>query len=73
FVALGVLGAVGIAKSVGVLTDSNGEIIVDGRGMTNIDGLYAIGDCTAGIKQVARAVNDGMIVGTDILKRLKNR
>lgn len=73
FVALGVLGAVGIAKSVGVLTDGNGEIIVDGRGMTNIDGLYAIGDCTAGIKQVARAVNDGMIVGTDILKRLKNR
>ena len=73
FVALGVLGAVGIAKSVGVLTNDSGEIIVDGRGMTNIDGLYAIGDCTAGIKQVARAVNDGLTVGTDILKRLKNR
>ncbi len=68
FVALGTLGAVGIAKSVGVIANSVGELTVDSRGMTNIDGLYAVGDCTPGIKQIAKAVCDGMIVGTDILK-----
>ena len=72
FVALGTLGAVGIAKSVGVLSNEAGEIVIDERGMTNIDGLYAVGDCTPGIKQIAKAVNDGMTVGTEIVKKLRH-
>ncbi len=73
FVALGTLGAVGIAKSVGVIANAVGELNVDDYGMTNIDGLYAVGDCTPGIKQVAKAVCDGMTAGTAILKRLNKK
>lgn len=70
FVAIGVMGATNIAKSMGVFTDGDG-IKVDGRGMTNIPGLYAAGDCTVGTKQVAKAVNDGMNVALNIIQDLK--
>ena len=68
FVALGVLGSSAIAKSMGVFTDERGAIKVDGNGMTNVAGLYAAGDCTSGIKQIGRAVADGMTVGTALAK-----
>ncbi len=68
FIALGVLGATAIAKSMGVITDKSGNIAVDENGMTNIPGLYAAGDCTAGIRQVAKAVADGMNVGMKLGK-----
>lgn len=71
FVALGVLGSSAIAKSMGVLTDPSGAILTDSNGMTNVAGLYAAGDCTVGIKQVAKAANDGMNVAMAIIKDLK--
>ena len=71
FVALGTLGSTGLAKSMGILSDAKGAIVTDANGMTNIPGLYAAGDCTAGIKQVAKAVADGMVVGLAIVSALK--
>ena len=71
FIALGVMSSNAIAKSMGVLTDKNGAITVDARGMTNIKGLYAAGDCTAGIKQVGKAVADGVTVGMSVIADLK--
>lgn len=71
FVAVGVMGAADIAKSMGVMTDASGSIAVDGRGMTNIPGLYAAGDCTAGIRQISKAACDGMICAMDAIKELK--
>lgn len=71
FVALGVMGSSAIAKSMGVFTDENGAIKVDGRGMTNISGLFAAGDCTHGLKQVSKAVADGMNVGLSVVSDLK--
>lgn len=71
FIALGVMGSSALAKSVGVLTDKNGAIITDARGMTNIKGLYAAGDCTAGIKQVGKAVSDGVAVGMSVIADIK--
>lgn len=68
FVAVGTLGSVGIAKSVGVVTDKNGAIVTDEHGMTNVPGLYAVGDCTAGIKQIGKAVADGIRVGMELIK-----
>ena len=73
FIAVGVMGSSELAKSMGVFTDEKGSIKVDGRGMTNIPGLYAAGDCTAGTKQVAKAVNDGMTVGLAIIDDLKKK
>ena len=65
------MGSGAIAKSMGVFTDKSGAITVDENGMTNVDGLYAAGDCTVGIKQVAKAVNDGMNVGLALIRDIK--
>ena len=71
FVAVGVLGSSAIAKSIGAFTDVNGAIITDEKGMTNVAGLYAAGDCTVGVKQVGKAVADGMTVGIALINDLK--
>lgn len=72
FVALGVAGGGDIAKSMGVFTDERGAIKVDGDCMTNIAGLYAVGDCTPGIKQITKAATDGMRAGTAIVRGIKH-
>lgn len=73
FVALGVMGSGALCKSMGVLTDERGAILTDERGMTNVDGLYAAGDACVGIKQVGKAVSDGVTVGTALIADLKKR
>lgn len=72
FVAIGVCGSSAIAKSMGILTLPDGSIKTDALGRTNIPGLYAAGDCTSGIKQVAKAACDGMNAAFDIIKTLRN-
>ncbi|MBD5132549.1 MAG: FAD-dependent oxidoreductase [Clostridiales bacterium] len=72
FIALGTLGGGGLAASLGILTDkATGAIKTDEHGATNIPNLYAVGDCTVGVKQVARAVADGMATGYQLVKTLK--
>lgn len=71
FVASGVMGGVGLCKSLGVFTDERGNIKTDERGMTNIDGLFAAGDCTSGIKQIGKAVADGMTAGMSAIAFVK--
>ncbi len=73
FVALGVMGSNALCKSLGVLTDERGAILTDERGMTNIDGLYAAGDVCVGIKQIGKAVSDGVTVGTSLVSDFKKR
>lgn len=67
FIALGVMGAGAMAKSLGVVTTKSGAIATDENGMTNITGLYAAGDCTEGVKQVSKAACDGMTVAFGII------
>lgn len=73
FVAVGTLGAGEIAKSVGIAVDKSGAIKADEAGRTNVPGLYAVGDCTAGVKQIATAVFGGMTVGLDLVKNAQNK
>lgn len=44
----------------GVGTDS-GKIVTDGRGATNVPGLFAAGDCTGAPYQIAKAVGEGNV------------
>jgi pyruvate/2-oxoglutarate dehydrogenase complex dihydrolipoamide dehydrogenase (E3) component len=46
----------------GIATDDKNNIIVDSNYQTNIKNLYAIGDAIGGVLQIAKAVNDGMMV-----------
>ena len=70
FVAVGVAGATALAKSMGILTLGDGSIKTDG-GKTNVSGLFAAGDCTSGVKQVAKDVCDGMTAGLAAINELR--
>ena len=67
FVAQGVAGSTEFARKLGALTKHD-KIIVDENMQTNVEGLYACGDCTGGVYQVAKAVYEGMIVGLQAIK-----
>lgn len=58
FVALGSAGAVELARKLGAQTEGN-KIRTDDKMATNIPGLYAAGDCTGGLLQIATAVGEG--------------
>ena len=70
FIACGSAGAFELAKKIG-LESANGKLVVDERRATNVPGIFAAGDCIPGLQQIAKAVCDGMIAGTEALKYLK--
>lgn len=69
FVAQGVAGSTDFARKIGALV-KNEKIVVNEKMKTTVEGLYACGDCIGGTLQVAKAVNDGMIAGIDIIKSM---
>ena len=70
FVAIGVAGGVDFARKLGALVNGN-YIAVDENMLTNVPNLYAVGDCTGGLLQVAKAVCDGAKAGISIVKNIK--
>ena len=70
FVALGVAGSTALARKIGAEVDGN-RIVVDDRMQTAVPGLYAAGDCTGGLLQVAKAVYEGAQAGTEAAKALR--
>ncbi|MEG2928087.1 MAG: NAD(P)/FAD-dependent oxidoreductase [Oscillospiraceae bacterium] len=67
FVAVGTAGATDLAKKLGAQTEGN-YIVVDENMQTNLPGLYAAGDTTGGLLQVAKAVYQGAMAGTQSVK-----
>ena len=70
FVALGVAGSTALARKLGAEVDGN-RIVVDDHMQTTLPGLYAAGDCTGGLLQVAKAVYEGALAGTEAAKALR--
>ncbi len=70
FVALGVAGSAARARKMGAEVDGN-RIVVDEHMMTTIPGLFAAGDCTGGLLQVAKAVYEGAMAGNEAAKALR--
>ena len=68
--ALGVAGSTALARKIGAEVDGN-RIVVDDRMQTTVPGLYAAGDCTGGLLQVAKAVYEGAQAGTEAAKALR--
>lgn len=64
FVAWGIAGSAALARKIGALTEGN-RILVDENMATNVPGLYAAGDCTGGLLQIAKAVYEGAKAGTE--------
>lgn len=64
FVAIGVAGAGDFARKLGA--ELNGSsIVADEKCATNIPGLYAAGDNTGGMLQIAKAVYQGAVAGSE--------
>ena len=72
FVALGTADSTDIARKLGAQLDGR-FIKVDNHGATNIPGLFAVGDCIGGLKQVAKAVHDGARAGLAAVKFLRQQ
>lgn len=70
FVAMGVAGSTDLARKLGAITENN-KIVVDQNMATNVPGLYAAGDCTAGLLQVSKAVYEGAVAGTQVIKYVR--
>ena len=70
FVAMGVAGSTALARKLGAEVNGN-RIVTDEHMMTTIPGLYAAGDCTGGLLQVAKAVYEGALAGTEAVKALR--
>ena len=70
FVALGVAGSTDLARKVGIEVSDN-KIIVNEDMQTNIECIFAAGDCTGGVMQVSKAVADGAKAAFAMIKFLK--
>ncbi len=62
FIALGTADSTDIARKLGAELNSR-FIRINSDGATNISGLFAAGDCTGGLLQVAKAVYEGARAG----------
>lgn len=59
FISLGSVPLTAIVKNAGIDTDRNGCLMVDRFQKTNIEGVFAAGDCTCGGMQVITAAGEG--------------
>ncbi len=65
FIELGAKGSVDLALELGIIPDPNGLISVNAKMETEVPGIYAAGDVTGRPWQLARAVGQGCIAGTN--------
>lgn len=67
FVAVGVAGTTDFARKLGCEINGN-AIVTDEKCATNLPGLYAAGDNTGGMLQIAKAVYEGAVAGSESAK-----
>jgi len=59
FISLGGIPVTSLAKKAGIVVDERGCIKVDRRQATNVEGIFAAGDCTCGGMQIVIAAGEG--------------
>ncbi|AMC92945.1 thioredoxin-disulfide reductase [Erysipelothrix larvae] len=72
FIALDSASSIDLASKLGALIEHN-KICVNANQETTVPGLFAAGDCTPGIQQVAKAVGDGCTAGMNSAVYIRNR
>lgn len=72
FIAMGEAGASDFAKTLGILTDKNGNITVDENMMTNVNGVFACGNILGGLLQANKSAYEGAKAGLAVSKYIKN-
>lgn len=71
FIYIGTIPTTELAKKAGVELDNLGHIKTNKERETNLPGIYAVGDATGGIWQVAQAVGDGAVAAVNAYKFIK--
>ena len=72
FVAVGTAGSTELARKLGAIIEGT-SIKVDPHMATNVPGLFAAGDCTGGLLQIAKAVYQGAAAGLSAVKYLRGK
>jgi thioredoxin reductase (NADPH) len=72
FVAIGYVPNNEIAKMLDLKLDSEGYIKVDSKQRTSMRMVYAAGDVTGGVKQIATAVGQGAVAAITAFEDLSN-
>jgi len=72
FIVLENVGTADILEDAGIKTDRGGCIIVDRDQRTNIDGIFAAGDCVCGAMQVVTAAGGGGRAGLAALRYVRS-
>lgn len=73
FIALGEVPMTTIVKNAGIHTDQNGCLIVDRQQRTNIEGVFAAGDCTCGGMQIATAAGEGAMAAMQAVGYIRRK
>lgn len=73
FIALGGVPMTEIVKKAGIVLDAGGCIMVDRFQRTNIEGVFAAGDCTCGGMQVVTAAGEGAMAAMKASSYIKQR
>ncbi|MCX7921142.1 MAG: NAD(P)/FAD-dependent oxidoreductase [Clostridia bacterium] len=71
FVAFESASSVDFARKLGIITEGN-AVVVDKNQQTNLEGLFAAGDCTGGFKQISTAVGQGALAGKRIIEYVRS-
>lgn len=74
FVEIGSTPAIALARRIGVKVDEQNYIKIDTSGSTNIPGVFAAGDITAGLaklRQIVTAAAEGAVAATSVYEYLK--
>ena len=72
FLAIGTAGSTAFARKLGILLDG-ANIKVNEMMATNVPGVFAAGDCTGGLLQVAKAVYEGAKAGLAAVKYVREK
>lgn len=71
FVASESASSVDFARKLGILADGN-LVVTDGDQQTNLEGVFAAGDCASSLKQISVAVGQGALAGKAISNYVKS-
>ena len=71
FVDVGILPNSELPKKIGIKLDKAGYVEVDRHMNTNIEGIYAAGDITGNVGQIAVAVGEGTIAATSAFEYIQ--
>lgn len=71
FIAVGTASSADIGRKLGV-ADPDGKLMFNEDMSTFIPGFYVAGDCAGGMLQIAKAVYEGALAGTGIVKYIRS-